>query len=155
MANPTQAQAIHEISQYLQADGNAREDFEDQAYIAAFRNWIMAYIGHWKINSSRTMTCIQLKEEWPLYNNLRVAMIKEVVGLGPQRYCIVVNQDPTFYSKLKLVMAYLPHSKMFLYPAGSRLEGPFLQEPWLSRGRTLSSRPSLTAEEFHASFDDQ
>ena len=79
-------------------------------------------------------------------------MLKEAVGVGPQRYCIYFHHAPYYYSKLKLIMAYLPQEKMFLYPATARLEGPFLQEPWLSRGRAICSRPSLTFDKFHANF---
>ena len=115
---------------------------------------MMAYVGLWKSNPTNDMTCIQLFGEWYLYNNLRVAMLKEVVGLGPQRYCVVFNRAPNFYSKLKMIMAFLPHEKMFLYPAGSRLEGPFLYDPWRSRGRALFSRPSITIDAYNASFLD-
>ena len=73
-------------------------------------------------------------------------MLKEVVGLGPQRYCILFHSAPSFYSKLKLIMSYLPHEKMFLYPASARLEGPLL------RGRALVSCPTLTFDEYHANF---
>ena len=109
-------------------------------------------MGPWKSSPNDDITCIQLFGEGYLLDNLRVAMLKEVVGLGPQRYCVVFNRAPHFYSKLKLIMAYLPHEKMFLYPATARLEGPFLLEPCLSRGRALFSRPSLTFDEYHASF---
>ena len=53
-------------------------------------------------------------------------MLKEVVGLGPQRYCIVFNRALNFYSKLKMIMVYLPLEKMYLYPAQESLGGPFL-----------------------------
>ena len=79
-------------------------------------------------------------------------MLKEVVGLGPQRYCVFFHSAQNFYSKLKLIMSSLPQEKMFLYPATARLEGPFLQEPWLSRGRALCSHPSLTFDEYPAKF---
>ena len=79
-------------------------------------------------------------------------MLKEVVGLGPQRYCIVFNQAPSFYSKLKMILAYLPIDKMFLYPAQESLGGFFLQEPWLSQGQLLCSHPSISREEYIANF---
>ena len=83
MANPNQVQAIHEAGQFLQANEEARENFEHQAHLATFQNGIMAYVGLWKSNPTNDLTCIQLFGEWHLYNNLRVAMLKEVVGLGP------------------------------------------------------------------------
>ena len=98
------------------------------------------------------MISIQLFGEYYLLKNIRLAMLKEVVGLGPQRYCVFFHFAPNFYSKLKLIMNYFPHEKIFLFPATARLEGPFLQEPWLSRGRALSSRPSLTFDEYQTNF---
>ena len=41
---------------------------------------------------------------------------------------------------------------MFIYLADGILRGPFLHEPWLSRARAIQSRPSITDEEFAASF---
>ena len=108
--------------------------------------------GLWKTNSSKTMTCIRTYGYVYLYCNLKIAMIKEGLGIGPERYCIVFNRRPTFYSKLKLLMCYLPREKMFLYPSGVRLEGPFLHEPWLSRGRQICSNPSITLDEYLANF---
>ena len=58
-------------------------------------------------------------------------MLKEVVGLGPQQYCIVFNCASNFYSKLNMIMVYLPLEKMVLYQAQESLGGPFLHEPWL------------------------
>ena len=109
--------------------------------------------GPWRLSPSGDMISIQLFGEYYLLNNIRVAMLKEVVGLGPQRYCVFFHSAPNFYNKLKLIMFSLPQENMFLYPATARLEGPFLQEPWVSRGRALCSpRPSLTFDEYHANF---
>ena len=112
-------------------------------------------MGPWRSSPSNDMICIQPFGEYYLLHNIRVAMLKEVMGLGPQRYCIVFNRASHFYSKLKLIMSSLPQEKMLLYPAGARLKGPFLHEPWLSRGRALCSRPTITIDEYNASFLDQ
>ena len=98
------------------------------------------------------MICIQLFGQHWLLQSLRVAMLKEVVGVGPQRYCIVFNGAPNFFSKLKMILAYLPIEKMFLYPAPESLGGPFLQEPWLSQGQLLCSHPSISCKEYIANF---
>ena len=92
--------------------------------------------------------------------NLRIAMLMEAVGQGPQRYCIHFEDTddefsddyPRFYHLLQLVLYALPQERMFIYPAGATLRGPFLHEPWLSRARAIQSRPSITEEEFAASF---
>ena len=79
-------------------------------------------------------------------------MLMGAFEISPQRYCIVFDSSPNFYSKLKLILYSLPQEKMFLYPANARLEGPFLQEPWLSRARAIQAHPSLTEKEYVASF---
>ena len=120
--------------------------------MVTFGFWGRGLRGPWRSSPSGDMISIQLFGEYYLLNNIRVAMLKKVVGLGPQRYCVFFHSAPNFYSKPKLIMSSLPQEKMFLYPATARLEGPFLQEPWLSRGRALCSRPSLTFDEYHANF---
>ena len=92
--------------------------------------------------------------------NLKIAMLMEAVGQGPQRYCIHFEDTddefsddyPGFYCLLQLVLYALPQERMFIYPTGATLRGPFLHEPWLSRARAIQSRPSITEEEFAASF---
>ena len=104
------------------------------------------WVTHWGV------TFVTMWDEEHLLKNIQFAMIQEMMGLGPQRYCVFFNSTPNFYSKLKLIMSSLPQEKIFLYPAIARLEGPFLQEPWLTRGRALCSRSSLTFDEYHANF---
>ena len=79
-------------------------------------------------------------------------MLKKVVGLGPQRYSVVLNEGPNFYRKLKLIMDFLPHERMFLNPTISPLEGPFSYKPWLSKGHALCSQPRITFDGCHVSF---
>ena len=112
---------------------------------------------YWAISPSRDMLAIRLA--WGLddvIENLRIAMLMEAVGQGPQRYCIrfddIDDDFPGVYRMLQLVLYALPQDRMFIYPAGSILRGPFLHEPWLSRARAIQSRPSITEEEFAASF---
>lgn len=155
MAISNQDQALYEMSQILQGDREARLDFEFSATMLTFGIWGPRLPTFWQYSPRSEMLCIQVFGEENLLKNLKLAMLKEVVGLGPQRYCIFFNRAPHFYSKLKLIMSSLPQEKMFLYPATARLEGPFLQEPWLSRGRAISSRPSLTFDEYLANFVNQ
>ena len=82
-------------------------------------------------------------------------MLMEAVGFGPQCYCIVFSSALDFYSKLKLILYFLPQEKMFLYPAGTMLGGPFLHEPWLSQAQALQAQPSITREEYAANFERQ
>ena len=79
-------------------------------------------------------------------------MLMELVGVGPQRYCICFDPSPDTYRKLKLLLYSLPQEKMFIYPVDVRLESPFLHEPWLSKAKAIQSHPSLTRDEYVASF---
>ena len=98
------------------------------------------------------MLAIQFVSHLAFLDNLRIAMLMEATGVGPQRYCICFDHSPYTIRKLKLLLYSLPHEKMFIYPTNARLEGPFLHEPRLFRARAIYSRPSLTREEYVASF---
>ena len=105
------------------------------------------------INYSKSMTCVQLcTHPSDIADNLKVALLKEAVGLEPSQYSIVHHPWRKFPKRLKTIMFFLPPEKMFLYPIGGTIEGPFLQEPWLSQGRDLAARPSITFTEFLAAF---
>ena len=153
MAIDNQEQALYKLSQILCRDNEIRCNFECAACTITFEFWdpgpnsVM-----WRRNGNQDMTCIQLYGQHWFLQNLRVAMLREVAGIGPQRYCIVFNQASSFYSKLKMILAYLPVEKMFLYPAQESLGGPFLQEPWLSQGQLLYSHPSISCKEYIANF---
>ena len=162
MAISRRSQALREVSQYLGARGSDRAlRFEERAYRSLFGRYERDSWRHWAISPSRDMLSICLA--WgpdDVIENLRIAMLMEAVGQGPQRYCIHFEDTddefsddyPRFYCLLQLVLYTLPQERIFLYPAGGTLRGPFLHEPWLSRARAIQSHPSITAEEFAASF---
>ena len=79
----------------------------------------------------------------------------KVIGVGLQRYCIVFNLSLDFYSKPKLILYFLPQEKMFLYPAGTMIGGPFLHEPWSSRAQAIHAQPFIIEEEYLANFERQ
>ena len=152
MATPNQSQALYELSQIFNGDFWARHDFESRACIVTFGYSGRGLGTQWRFNPTNDMLDVQLFGHRSIVDNLDVSILREAVGIAPERYCIFFHRGPEFYSKLKLLMTSLPQEKMFLYPATARLEGPFLHEPWLSRGRAIRARPSLTYEEYHANF---
>ena len=79
-------------------------------------------------------------------------MLREIVGLGPQRYCIVYRADFRSLLELAIVMTYLPRHKMFIYPAGTDLTRHFSQGRRAIWARVLMRQPSLTQGEFNANF---
>ena len=116
MATSSQDQATYEISQILNGDEEARKRFERQAGLATFGFWGPDFLGPWKISPSRDLTCVQLYGQFMFLQILKVVMLKEAIGLGPQKYCVALYRAPYFYSRLKLLLIYLPFEKMFLYP---------------------------------------
>ena len=67
-------------------------------------------------------------------------MIKEMVGVGPMKYCVVNNSMPNFENRLPLLVHYLPHKKMCFFPPREILSGPFTHSPWLEIGEGIRSR---------------
>ena len=156
MAFPNQRQALQEAKDYFQANDEARICLELRARINVFQRGIDLQLHPWKVTSSNSLVCVRLNTHSHIVgSNLQVSMLKETLGIGPRRYCIVVDSnDPRFYQHLKLLLYCLPEEKMFLYSSGSELRGPFLYKPWLSRGRRLCASSSLTFNEFHDNFDE-
>ena len=152
MASPNQEQALYEVSQILRGDEEARLNFERHASMRTLGFYNPNATEAWKSNPSRDITRIHLSRGVYFVENIRLALLKEAVGLGPRRYCVCFERTPLFYVNLMLVMTYLPRHKMFMYPTGTRLEGPFLREPWLSRERVICSRPTLTLDEYNTNF---
>ena len=63
--------------------------FEERAYKLLFSHYERNSWHYWAISPSRDMLAIRLG--WgpdDVIDNLRIAMLMEAVGLGPQRYCI-------------------------------------------------------------------
>ena len=94
------------------------------------------------------VTFVTMWDEEHLLSNIRFAMIQELMKIGPAKYCIINSQELEFESKLLLLINYLPHEKMCLYPPKNDLGGTFLRSPWKEIGksicgRTLKSQPPL------------
>ena len=100
----------------------------------------------WATSPSGDMVCIRLTTQARLTNNIRLALFKEAVGLGPKRYCVVYSRSPAFYAQFGLLIGLLPRHKMFLYPFTQI--GIVGQEPWVSRAREVCSHPTITPAEF-------
>ena len=110
----------------------------------------------WKVNKEQDMMCVRFTEdEDHLVNNVKFALLKENLGIGPKQYCLVYEDNPNHIVPFAIVTALLPRHKMFVYPGGVTLDGMFENEPWLSRGVYVCSRASISKEEFHSYFPDE
>ena len=81
-----------------------------------------------------------MRDEEHLIKNIQFAMIQEMMGLGPVKYCIVYNEMPNFFTRLLLLILYLPHKKMCFYPPQVILEPPFDHSPWREIGEAIQSQ---------------
>ena len=74
-------------------------------------NWTdVKWTTHWGV------TFVTMWDEEHLMKNIRYAMLMEMMGTGPMKYCIVFNDTPNFFSRLLLLFLYLPYKKMCFYP---------------------------------------
>ena len=89
---------------------------------------------HWGV------TFVTMWDEEHLIKNIHFAMIQEMMGLGPMKYCIVYNEMPNFFKRLLLLINYLPQMKMCFYPPQVILEAPFDHSPWREIGEAIRSR---------------
>ena len=101
------------------------------------------------------MVCIMITDYLLLMNNIKLALLKEIMGLGPKRYCLIRNRTPRFYTHVGLVLQYLPRHKMFIFLRNKNRRSIFGREPWLTWWNTICKRPSLTLAEFWTNFITQ
>lgn len=105
------------------------------------------YDEKWRTTNSNGVTRIMLWDHGRyILDNLRFSMMKEKLGLGPDRYCVVWSFAPNCASKLLLVISSLPHEKMRIYPNLRKLSGPFLHSPWTEIGEAICNRLLITKQ---------
>ena len=97
MATSNQEQALQEVGRYLQLNKETHICFTRRAQVNSFRDKIALQVQPWLINYSKSMTCVQLcTHPSDIADNLKVAILKEAVGLGPSQYCIVYHPGCKF-----------------------------------------------------------
>ena len=88
------------------------------------QNWTdVKWTTHWGV------TFVTMWDEEHLIKNIQYAMIQEMMGLRPMKDCIVYNEVPNFFSKLLLLINYLPQKKMCFYPPCFFFDAPFDHSP--------------------------
>ena len=133
-------EALDRIREHLEeSNHNVRMEFLEAVTRAVFpRLGVIGAQTRWITRGD--VTRITLWGRQHLLNNLRVAIIREAMGLGPKHYCIMTSWDPSFESKLLLLMRYLPEEKMSFYSWGRPLRGPFREPRWQARGEAIRTR---------------
>lgn len=96
---------MYEVSQILRGDDEARHRFEQHVLRIVVR---LEISNTWRSNTSMDMVCIDFSAHFQFADRLEYAMLREIVGLGPLRYCIVYQEDFLSILSLAIVMTYLP-----------------------------------------------
>ena len=68
-------------------------------------------------------------DEEDLLKNIQFAIVQEMMGIGPAKYCIVNNIMPNFEKWLMLLINYLLQKNMCICPPEIYLEPPFDHSP--------------------------
>ena len=85
MEDSNQIQALYKAGQFLRSNKDARKNFEHSLHLVVLLDELLIEDGLWKTNSSKTMICIQTYGYCYLLCNIKIAMIKEGLGIGPKR----------------------------------------------------------------------
>ena len=101
------------------------------------------------------VTFVNLRNRENVLINLKLAMLKEIVGLGPQYYCVICSYSLDFESFLMLILHYLPKDKFCIYLENESLRGPFLYEPWKILGQRICNQPTISLERYLAYLEHQ
>ena len=105
---------------------------------------INPFQGEWTTLNQVTFVNLRIREN--VLSNLKLAMLKEIVGLGPQYCCIFQSYNLDFENLLMLTLLYLPRGKFCMYPEDETLGGPFLYTPWDNLGRGICAQPSISID---------
>ena len=105
---------------------------------------INPFRGEW--TTMNQVIFVNLRNRENVLSNLQLAMLKEIVGLGPQYYCVIRTHNLDFESFFMLILCYLPKDKFCIYPEDESLRGPFLYKPWKILGQRICNRPTISLE---------
>ena len=86
------------------------------------------------------VTFVAMWDEDHLIKNIKISILQEMMGLGPMKYCIIYNKMPNFFSRLLLLVNYLPQKKMCFYPPHFFFDARFDHSPWREIGEAIHSR---------------
>ena len=109
---------------------------------------INPFWGEW--TTPNQVIFVNLRNQENVLSNLKLAMLKELVGLGPHYYYVIKYYNFDFESLLMFVLHYLPKDKFCIYPEEETLEGPFLHSPWDILSRRICAGPSISINHYLA-----
>ena len=148
MAGSSQDQALRVVNEVLQGSRGARDRFERRSRFAA------NYPDRWRLGRLGTTVLADFRSgSYDVLNNIRYFMMAELVGIAPERYCIIYNPDSLFFTiNLANMLNYLPRHKIVIYFTPP----PFSYEEFnpVTRARIylFLRRPALSEAEYLADF---
>ena len=121
------------IRHVLQASEPVRRDF-----VARYERYLFPQLGtstaQTKWWTFQNITRVTLWGHDHFQNNVRLFMVMEALDLGPTFYSVMRIFNPGFSERLFLLIQFLPHQKIYVYPYfGSPFRGPFDRSVWLSQ----------------------
>ena len=109
-----------------------------RAFVASYERHLFPHLGtstaQTKWWTFRNVTRVTLWGHDHFRNNVRLFMVMEALDLGPSYYCVMRTINPGFTERLFLLLQFLPHQKMYVYPYfGLPFRGPFDRSVRLSQ----------------------
>ena len=101
------------------------------------------------------VTFVNLRNRENVLSNLKLAMLKEIVGLGPQYYCVISSHNLDFESFLMHILYYLPKDKFCIYLEDEFLRGSFVYELWKIFGQRICKQPIILLDRYLAYLEHQ
>ena len=114
---------------------------------------INPFWGEW--TSINQVIFVNLRNRENVLSNLKLAMLKEIVGLGHPYYCVICSYNLDFESFLMLILHYLPKDKFCIYLEDESLRGPFLYAPWKLLGQRICTQPIISLERYLSYLEHQ
>ena len=150
MASTSQDHALYQMTQILEEDKESKEKFDNHLR-KVVRLWPDEV---WKSSPGGDVVLIHCHYYYDLMRNISYFMFKELVGMGPKRYCILYTKWHFEYiATVKIIFKFLPRQKMFVYPANAPVPSiEYHPDHEKVKLRVLYRQPSITREEFETYF---
>ena len=101
-----------------------------RAFVARYEQHLFPHLGtsaaQTKWWTYRNVTRVTLWGRDHFKNNVRLFMVIEALDLGPDYYCVMRTFNQGFADRLFLLLVFLPHQRVYVYPYyGAPFRGPF------------------------------
>ena len=113
--------------QHVMSQGNLAGK---KAFMRAYKRQLFPRLGtstaQTKWWTYRNVTRVTIWGRNHFCNNVNYFRVLEALGLGTPYYCVQGSHHPHFSNRLLLLLQFLPHEKVYIYPYfGLPLRGPF------------------------------